>query len=62
MDPHHAPATVGIARKNVLRVLAGYLGDAGWLLFCIFLLPATILAIGAPLALLIRFVVEIVQR
>jgi hypothetical protein len=62
MSPQPASAIAGVARTSVLRALIGYLGDAWWLLFCIFLLPVTILAIGAPLALFVRFVIEIARR
>ena len=40
----------------------GWLTDAALLLFVVFLIPAAILLIGTPLALLLRFVIEIATR
>lgn len=42
--------------------LLGYLGDAGLLLGVILALPAAIVVIGAPLVLLIRLAMYLLQR
>lgn len=44
------------------RSIAGLLDDAVLLSLIVFLFPLLILLIGAPIALLVRFLVEIAQR
>jgi hypothetical protein len=38
------------------------LGEVGWLLLALALVPIAILAIGTPLALVVRLIIEIAQR
>ena len=38
------------------------LKDAGWLLLVVLMCPVVILAIGAPVALLVRLILEMVAR
>ncbi len=49
---------VGISRRNRLDLLE----DAGLLLLLVFLIPLVILAIGTPIALFVRLLVEIAHR
>jgi hypothetical protein len=44
------------------RTIAGFLEDAVLLLLVLVMIPATILLIGAPIALLIRVLLEIADR
>ena len=44
------------------RTLAGFIEDAVLLLLVLVMIPATILLIGAPIALLIRAVIELAAR
>ena len=44
------------------RTLAGLVEDAVLLLLVLLMIPATILLIGAPIALLIRAVIELAAR
>jgi hypothetical protein len=41
--------------------IGGFLADGLWLLLVVFLLPVAILAVGAPIALAIRAIIEIVH-
>ena len=56
----------GVAARNsgrvALRKAVGYLDDAVLLLVVAWLFPAVILLLGAPVALAVRFVLEIAQR
>lgn len=40
----------------------GHLEDAGLLLFVVFMVPLAILAIGTPVVLVVRLIVEIARR
>ena len=44
------------------RTIAGFVEDAVLLLLVLLMIPATILLIGAPIALLIRVLLEIADR
>lgn len=44
-----------------MRRIAGFLADGLWLMLAVFLLPAAILLIGAPIALGIRAIIELVR-
>lgn len=44
--------------RGKLRTVTGALGDAGLLLAVVWLFPLAILLVGAPLALLLRGLVE----
>ena len=49
------------AREHYFRGIAGLLEDAVLLLLAVFLLPVIILLVGAPIALCIRAIIEIVR-
>jgi hypothetical protein len=51
--------SVGLAP---LRRIMGLLEDAVFLLLAVLLVPVAILAVGAPLALLVRLLLDIVKR
>jgi hypothetical protein len=55
------PAAPGGAR-SLLRKLVGLLDDAAFLLLAVWLFPAAILAVGIPLALLIRLLLDMADR
>ena len=48
--------------RRLLRKLVGLLDDAVMLLLVIWLFPLAILLFGAPVALLVRLLIEISQR
>lgn len=48
--------------RNALHKITGLLGDAVWLLLVIWLFPAAILALGIPVALLVRVLLELAHR
>ncbi len=54
-----APARL---RPGHLQRAMAYLGDAALLLVVVFLIPVVILLVGSPLALFVRFLVEIVRH
>jgi hypothetical protein len=54
----HAPLA---ARQHYFRRLTGLLEDAAWLVVIVLMFPLTILLIGAPIALFLRLLVEIVH-
>jgi hypothetical protein len=45
-----------------LAALRGALSDAVLLLAVVFLVPVAILVVGAPLAIVVRLIVEVVNR
>ena len=47
---------------GAFRRIAGFVEDAGLLLLVLLMIPATILLIGAPVALLIRFLLQLAGR
>lgn len=47
---------------GIVGRIAGYAQDVGLMLLVILMIPATILLIGGPVALLIRAVIEVVRR
>jgi hypothetical protein len=47
---------------NALHRIAGFLGDAAMLLLVVFSIPLIILAVGTPVALFVRLVLELVRR
>jgi hypothetical protein len=51
------PPAAGASRK-----IAGFIEDAVLLLLVLLMIPATILLIGAPIALLIRALIELAGR
>jgi hypothetical protein len=56
-DDAHSAARAPAVYKTI-----GYLEDAGLLLLAVYLLPLVILIVGAPIAILVRVMVEIAQR
>ena len=50
------------ARGRLLRKTGGLLDDTVVLLLVVFLFPLFILVVGTPIALLVRFVIEIAHR
>ncbi len=44
------------------RRMRTWIEDAGALLLAVFLVPVAIIAVGAPVALLVRLVIEVFQR
>lgn len=55
------PAARGSGRK-ALRAALGFLDDAVFLLLAVLLAPVAILAVGVPVALFIRLLLEIAER
>jgi len=59
--PAQATRSPVAARQRYFRKIAGYLEDAVLLMLAVFLLPVIILLLGAPIALCIRAIIEIVR-
>jgi hypothetical protein len=59
--PADRPADVPV-RPGRLRRMAGIAGDAILLLVVVLLMPIVVLIVGSPLVLVVRLVLEIVQR
>jgi hypothetical protein len=55
-------AARGLFATNSFRRMTGLLEDAVLLMLIVFLFPVVILLIGAPIALFVRAVIEIVNR
>lgn len=63
-QPMSAPMsarTVGFGRTSLIGTIGGLLEEVLLLLLAVFLLPAGILLVGAPIALCVRVVLEIVR-
>jgi hypothetical protein len=56
--PLNGPIAV---RRREFHTMSGLLEDAMWLMLVVLLVPVVILLIGAPIALCIRAIVEIVR-
>ena len=59
--PVEWPDRTGV-RAHPLRGFIDHLKDAGLLLFVVFMVPLAILAIGTPIVLVVRLIVEIARR
>ena len=55
-------STVTPPAAGTSRTIAGFIEDAVLLLLVLLLIPATILLVGGPIALLIRVLLEIAAR
>ena len=56
------PDTTIIAAPAGSRRMLGWLEDAGWLLLLALAFPLVILIVGAPVALVVRLLIEIGRR
>ena len=54
--------SASLTRRKTSRTIAGFIEDAVLLLLVLLLIPATILLIGGPVALLIRVLLDIAAR
>jgi hypothetical protein len=57
-----ATTSVALKRRSPLRNVVSWLEEAGLSLLLVLALPLVILAIGAPLALVVRLLIEIGRR
>jgi hypothetical protein len=57
-----ATASVALKRRSPLRNVLSWLEEAGLSLLLVLALPLVILAVGAPVALVVRLLMEIGRR
>lgn len=57
-----ATASVAPKRRSPLRNVAGWIEDAGLSLLLVLAVPLVVLVVGAPVALVVRLLIEIGRR